>query len=512
MFNKLTTTIGKTLPIVAISTILFTSGCATILDRGAGVSDGVYITANTPDAKVFNEKNQLIGTTPLYYKLNKNAQQEKLTIEKEKFETQNILIQRSEKKGYAFLDAMFLCIPCIVDYSNGKIYRLNKDTFSLNLNRVYDKDVERINLLYQDVEWGVNDGDRIGINLNEPLYFKKSSFNTYLIRANLCDNQKYNRYNILNCSKNEDNNNSLMLNANTIQIVPVVNTLKANFIKEKGEYVSKIETNITWKFTKRSGTVIKEVTASYNKTSDKIDVKPLLAQTLYEAFSNIINEDENFNLLLAESKSDASPESLFKELTITQTKTPKFAKNKDLIGYLMKGVVTIKHHDEDGHGSGFFINKDGYLITNHHVVGDKKMVAVKLNESITLNADVIRTDERYDIALLKVNGQDFRALEFINSDSAQTGEDVFAIGTPSDISLGQSVTKGIISGKRKIADKIFLQTDVTINGGNSGGPLLNEDGKVIGMVTMKLVGKGIEGIGFCVPSNVIIEMLNINIK
>ena len=116
------------------------------------------------------------------------------------------------------------------------------------------------------------------------------------------------------------------------------------------------------------------------------------------------------------------------------------------------------------------------------------------------------------MALLKVSGQNFRGLSLINSDSAQTGEDVFAIGTPSDISLGQSVTKGIISGKRKIGEKIYLQTDVTINSGNSGGPLLNENGEVIGMVTMKLVGDGIEGIGFCVPSNTIMDKLNIKLQ
>ena len=89
---------------------------------------------------------------------------------------------------------------------------------------------------------------------------------------------------------------------------------------------------------------------------------------------------------------------------------------------------------------------------------------------------------------------------------------MFAIGTPEDISLGQSVTKGIVSGKRKFEDKIYIQTDVTINSGNSGGPLLNEKGQVVGMVTMKLVGDGVEGLGFCVPSNQIMEILNIKYK
>lgn len=496
----------KTLFLFAAIPILLSS-CATILDSNAQKKSGIYISTNVPGAKVFDEKNQLIGTTPLTFNPISISNKQVLSIEKDNYEPQKITILKTEKAGFVFVDALLLCIPCFVDYPTGNIYEFNADSFSVNLKRIYKPDAERVSFLFEETQWKINDGSRIGISMNEPVFFKKSAYNSYIYKSLLCDAQNYNRYKIINCSDDNYKDNSLLTNANTIQITPVVNTLKSDFLKIKGTYYTNIEASVTWKFTKRSGKVIKEITENFSKKSDKADTKTLLARGMNEIFSNIIENDSNFNLLMAESKSKEDPISLFNEIKVKTTKTPKFTKSKDLIGYLMKGVVTIKH--DEGHGSGFFISEDGYLITNYHVIKNKKQVDVQLNESVTLTADVVRGDEIYDVALLKISGQNFRGLSFINSDSAQVGEDVFAIGTPSDISLGQSVTKGIISGKRKIAEKVYLQTDVTINRGNSGGPLLNEDGEVIGMVTMKLIGDGIEGIGFCVPSNTIIEVLNI---
>ena len=105
-----------------------------------------------------------------------------------------------------------------------------------------------------------------------------------------------------------------------------------------------------------------------------------------------------------------------------------------------------------------------------------------------------------------------KALSFGNSDSTGTGDEIFAAGTPLDKSLGQTVTRGIISGYREWNGVNFIQTDVSINAGNSGGPLLNQKGEIIGITTMKAFGKGIEGIGFGIPSNVVIDMMNIKFE
>jgi S1-C subfamily serine protease len=469
---------------IASAMVLFSS-CATILNPNKPGADAVYITSNTPDAQVYDAKNRPLGTTPLRYSLPAGEASSTLTIEKENYTSSTVIIERKEKAGLAFLDAMLLCIPCLVDYPTGNIYKYNRDSVNVSLKRIYKEDVDRVTFLIQDAEFkDIREGSMIGNDGKEPIYFKKSTYNTYMYKSEICGLAKESRYFVANCNNSGDKDNSIMLNANTIQVTPQFRKIDIRVTKVNGEYQRTVDLDVTWIFAKRSGVTVKTIDASYTGTGQSLE-----------------------NKVLSESKNAAEPLSKFDEIKVKKATTPEFKKNKELIQFLMRGVVTIKH--DDGHGSGYFISKDGFLITNYHVVKDKKIVKVQLNESVTLAADVIRFDERYDVALLKVNGEDFNALEMINSDSAQTGDDVIAIGTPEDLSLGQSVTKGIISGKRKIAEKIFLQTDVTINSGNSGGPLLNENGGIIGMVTMKLVGKGVEGIGFCVPTNTIIEALNL---
>jgi serine protease Do len=491
--------------IFIVALVLSISSCATILSPKK--NKGTTITANVDEAKVFDEKNRLLGTTPFYYEPKASEGEKKLTIEKEGYKSQTITVSVSEKKIFAFMDAMFLCIPCLVDYPTGNIYEISQDKFDVKLAREYSKDVERVNMLFNDVAWEIKDGAFIGKDYKEDVFFRKSSFDSYLYKNEACAGGQSSRYSIINCSK-DDGDNKLLQHSNTIELLPTISHLSLKTYKLKGFTTRDAKMEVVIKFTKRSGTVIKEMPLKLEVKESKLEVKPLLAKLLREAIKEAMDDDAIYKLLLEEGKNASGPSSTFNSLKINKGKTPSFNRNKDLIQHLMKGVVTIKH--TDGHGSGFIVSDDGYVITNYHVVKDKKTVEVQFSESLKLMAEVVRSDDRYDIALLKINGAGFTALEMINSDSAIVGEDVFAIGTPEDISLGQTVTKGIVSGKRKIAEKVFLQTDVTINRGNSGGPLLNEDGKVIGMVTMKLIGSGIEGIGFCVPTNTIIELLNLN--
>src|SRR5204862_5468041 len=122
---------------------------------------------------------------------------------------------------------------------------------------------------------------------------------------------------------------------------------------------------------------------------------------------------------------------------------------------------------------------------------------------------VVKVNRDMDLALLKVQASDLPALTIGNDKQLQLGEEIFAIGTPLDISLGQSVSRGILSGTREIEGRSYLQTDVSINPGNSGGPLIDETGAVVGVTTLKISGRGLEGLGFGVPISVAIEMLNI---
>jgi len=163
-----------------------------------------------------------------------------------------------------------------------------------------------------------------------------------------------------------------------------------------------------------------------------------------------------------------------------------------------------------GLGSGVVVTSDGYILTNNHVVDEADKIHVDLTDGRTLEAKVIGTDKPSDLALVKVEATNLQAAPFGNSDGAQVGDVVLAIGNP--LGVGQTVTMGIISAKGRTTGSAdadgdrgyqnFLQTDAPINHGNSGGALVNTKGEVIGINAEILspVDANI-GIGFAIPSN-----------
>ena len=165
-------------------------------------------------------------------------------------------------------------------------------------------------------------------------------------------------------------------------------------------------------------------------------------------------------------------------------------------------------------GSGFLISKDGYVITNNHVVVGADEIQVTLNDRRVFNAEVIGLDEPSDLALLKVDADDLPYVGFGDSDELRVGEWVLAIGSP--FGLEFSAAAGIVSAKgRSVPGRssynymAFIQTDVAINQGNSGGPLFNLEGDVIGINSQILSSTGgSNGISFSIPSNVALNVID----
>ncbi|WP_461507898.1 Do family serine endopeptidase [Rhodopirellula baltica] len=162
--------------------------------------------------------------------------------------------------------------------------------------------------------------------------------------------------------------------------------------------------------------------------------------------------------------------------------------------------------EREGQGSGVIVREDGYILTNNHVVEDADEVYVELSDDRRLEAEVVGTDPETDLAVLKIEADNLRAIAFGDSDAIQVGDWVLAIGSP--FGLDQTVTAGIISGKnrnRRIVNngngfEDFLQTDAAINPGNSGGPLVNLRGELVGINTAILSRSGASaGIGFAIP-------------
>ena len=161
-------------------------------------------------------------------------------------------------------------------------------------------------------------------------------------------------------------------------------------------------------------------------------------------------------------------------------------------------------------GSGFIVRNDGYIYTNYHVVEGADQIDVKLKDEREFQARIVGTDEKTDVAVIKIEASNLPVVQFADSDAVRVGQIAFAIGAP--FKLDYTFTYGVVSGKSRsklistggysISD--YLQTDASINPGNSGGPLCDIDGKVIGMNT--LINGLNRGLGFAIPSNLADEI------
>lgn len=171
-----------------------------------------------------------------------------------------------------------------------------------------------------------------------------------------------------------------------------------------------------------------------------------------------------------------------------------------------------------GFGSGVIISKDGYIVTNNHVVEGADEITVKLNDERELKGRVIGTDPDTDLALLKVEGDDFPTIPVGNSDDLKVGEWVLAVGNP--FNLNSTVTAGIVSAKARsigttaangqaASIQSFIQTDAAINSGNSGGALVNAAGELIGINAMLYSPTGAySGYGFAIPTNLMTKVVS----
>lgn len=238
-----------------------------------------------------------------------------------------------------------------------------------------------------------------------------------------------------------------------------------------------------------NGIIVKQ-TIDYNTLNNKIlNLQADTQNKLNELTKNIIETQKT----VEESQ---------EELTLL-----KASAGEDFSGIIedaISSVVTIR--TDIGQGTGFIINKEGYIVTNAHVLeGGREIEAITSNQKI-IQAIFIGYDTNFDIALLKIPG-DYDALKLGDSDDLQIGEKVIAIGNP--LGLQFSVTEGIVSAiHREGINKVeaYIQTDAALNPGNSGGPLINKQGKVIGINNFKIGDS--ENLGFALESNYIKDIVN----
>jgi len=208
---------------------------------------------------------------------------------------------------------------------------------------------------------------------------------------------------------------------------------------------------------------------------------------------------QNFNeisMVLSQQQS-----SLQKEISLLKSAEGDFS---GIIEDAVKAIVSVA--TDKAMGSGFFVNSDGYVITNYHVIEDGDVINVLTYENEIIPANMVGFDDVKDIALLKVSG-DYEIIELGDSDDLQVGNNVIAIGNP--LGLSFSVTEGIISALKREGPsglKEYIQTDVSLNPGNSGGPLIDIEGKAVGVNNYKIGGA--ESLGFALEINSVKEFIN----
>ncbi len=235
------------------------------------------------------------------------------------------------------------------------------------------------------------------------------------------------------------------------------------------------------------------------------------------------------NNVSSSSSSSSSTSGLVDQVSLSNySDTAVFAANKilpSIVGIKIEYNVTSNipffgnssQSTATATGSGIIISEDGYILTNNHVVSSSesesyyqvseatKVTVTLFNDKTEYEAKIVGTDEETDLAVIKIDKTDLPKAEFADSDSIKVGEFAMAVGNP--LGMQSSITCGVVSAvNRKVTDSdgkeyTLIQTDAAINAGNSGGALVNSEGKVIGVNTLKLTGDGVEGMGFAIPIN-----------
>lgn len=268
-----------------------------------------------------------------------------------------------------------------------------------------------------------------------------------------------------------------------------------------------------------------------DNTSDRsVSVSEKAEQGTSEKKSDSSASAENVNYLAASPKNGAeiTTEEIVEKMLptvvgIESSFTSRSSANNFNYGFGFGGGAPSQSK-ATATGTGVVIAQNGYIVTNAHVIFDTQngsgaadTVSVLMSDEKSYDAEIIGYDTDCDLAVLKIDAEGLTAAELGDSDSLRIGESVIAIGNPLGFELMNTVTKGIVSGKNRqitINDKSMnlIQTDAAINSGNSGGPLIDMNGKVIGINSSKMSSSysttSIEGIGFAIPSNEVSKIVD----
>jgi S1-C subfamily serine protease len=308
-----------------------------------------------------------------------------------------------------------------------------------------------------------------------------------------------------------DTTNSVFIdNNNTLIIEGKINKIDLFRISPNktfsGGSIFSARTELKWFIKNTYGEIIDSIadlSFSENFASDEDIIKKIVGSSVTQSFYDLMKKNRANQIY--KIVKDFDPKLDFSKLNkpnlVVQDK-------RDAV----QASVIIK--TKNGHGSGFAITNDGYIVTNYHVLVDRKSgarvdeITVIDFEGNELTGTLVKYNKFRDVALIKVEHEFTKAFMVSDQKSFQIMDDVYTIGAPKSVSLGQSISVGLISNERKFNNNELIQLNMSVNSGNSGGPVFDKNGHLHGVVVSKLVGKNTEGVSFAIPTYKLSKYLN----
>ncbi|HMS29926.1 MAG TPA: serine protease [Saprospiraceae bacterium] len=301
-----------------------------------------------------------------------------------------------------------------------------------------------------------------------------------------------------------DNNNVMIIEGKVSQLDLFEISANSNLYSGK---IYTARTKLTWYLKNAYYEIIDsiaDISFSENFADDKDIIKKIVGSSLTQSFYNLF-ENSKF-------KKNSKIETDFKLNTqITQLNKPRsIVVDK---GDATEASVIIK--TKSGHGSGFAITNDGYIITNYHVLVNREKGSIEDDFTVIdldgneMKGKLVKVNKYRDVVLLKVDKNFSKAFYCSDTKSFKKLDNVFTIGAPKSVTLGQSISAGLISNERNVNNNNLIQLNMSVNSGNSGGPVFDNLGNLHGVVVSKLVGENTEGVSFAIPSYKLLEYLNL---
>ncbi|EAY24016.1 S1C family serine protease [Microscilla marina] len=511
------------------------SSCATILN--GKYQKVAIITDQNNQVYINGKKAQEVKGK---YRLRRDGKAKVITVKQEGYKNESIVVMQSKKSPWYKLSIFpFGVILAFMGDSGDKTYDYakqlkvgtkmtpsitarSKDMKQLRLNKV-EVDVNSENLKYRISNnypgflLGEHWANFKNINQGDELKFKNTIFTSML--NNLLKDKGYIDTTI-RALKNSYLNN-LYLNAtidklsiNTVAMSNRLGCTSESIFFGKFLYVA---LSIRWKvldyYKHEVYTTETQSLSSHAWISNYNWYGSSMATREKEAFHHATKDAVERGLIelmsakkmqeLLRDKSQQEKEARFTALQVAKPKA--YVSN---FNQAVQASVTIKH--KEGHGSGFVISNNGHIITNYHVIANRNNLSVIFENGKSYNAKVLRSSKIYDLAVLKIEAENLLPFKISTDKNFEIAQDIYTVGTPTAEDLSQTITKGIISGIRNKTKNIqLIQIDASVNAGNSGGVIVNKQGVVLGVISSKLSGYGIEGVAFGVPAYEIFNKLKV---